>query len=551
MKNLLVQVLVLFGGLWISGQRDIPQFQEVREESGLTVQVVSGNSDKHYLVESVGGGLAIIDYDGDGWMDLYIVNGQTLNSFRDPDPGIYNRLYRNNQDGTFEDVSKEAGVDDTGWGKGALVADFNNDGYDDLYILNWGPNVLYRNNGDGTFTDVTAKSGLGDPRWSSSAAAADYDQDGDLDLFVANYLHYDIDHLPVEGKFCSYREIPVACGPRGLEGAPDRLFRNDGDFVFTDVSAEAGVADQAGYYGLGAIWGDYDNDGDLDLYVANDSTPNYLYQNQGDGRFVEVGAESGVAYSDDGREQAGMGVDFADYDNDGWLDLVVTNFSHDYNTIYRNTGKGYFIDASFSSGVAAATQPDLSWGVSFSDFNNDGLKDLFIANGHIYPQLDNYGLNVFYRQPNRLFLNRGQNFEEINQLAGEAFSVARSTRGAVFGDFDNNGLLDIALVELDDTPTLLVNQTSTQNGWLLLHLEGVQSNRNAVGSRIKIQTGDVTQIREIQAGGTYAGSNDFRAHFGLGRHSQINRIEIRWPSGKISTLENIPANQILKLNEPE
>ncbi|MGH9338504.1 MAG: CRTAC1 family protein, partial [Acidobacteriota bacterium] len=369
--------------------------------------------------------------------------------------------------------------------------------------------------------------------------------------FVANYLDYDLDHLPVEGgKFCSYREIPVACGPRGLAGAGDALYRNNGDGTFSDVSLEAGVEDGKGYYGLGVVWGDYDNDGDPDLYVANDSTPNYLYRNEGNGRFIEVGVPGGVAYSEDGREQAGMGVDFEDYDNDGHLDLVVTNFSNDYSTIYRNTGSGFFVDASYDTGLAADSQLDLSWGVGFVDFDNDGWKDLFIASGHIYPQVDEYGLNISYRQANKLYLNdHGGKFVNLSDRAGAGLKAAKSSRGAVFADFNNDGWMDVAVLELDDSPTLLMNQGDLDRHWILLKLEGTRSNRNAVGARISVTAGDQTQIREIKAGGSYASCNDFRAHFGLNDQQVIQEVRVRWPSGKITVLEQVPADRIMTIKE--
>lgn len=541
--------LLFLSGLWNSEL--IPTFLDAHEKAGLTAQIVSGNSEKKFLVESVGGGLGVIDYNKDGWMDLYLVNGGTIDDFRSGKRRHNNVLYKNNGNGAFTDVTAQAGVQGAHWGKGVLVADLNNDGFDDLYVTNYGPNILYMNNGDGTFREVTLQAGVGDARWSSAAAAADYDQDGDLDVFVANYLDYDINHLPLEGKFCSYRGIPVACGPRGLKGAGDALYRNNGDGTFTDVAEPAGVADTSGFYGLGAVWGDYDNDADLDLYVANDSTANYLYRNDGGGRFTELGAAAGVAYSEDGREQAGMGVDFEDYDNDGWLDIVVTNFSEDYNTIYRNQGNGFFEDVSHTTGLVEDSNRDLSWGVGFFDFNNDGLKDLFIANGHIYPQVDEYGLNISYRQRNKLYLNNGAGkFLNVNDKAGPGLRVSESSRGAAFADFNNDGWIDIAVVNLDDAPTLLLNQRKRNQGWLLVELTGTRSNRNAVGARVFITAGGITQIREIKAGTSYASSNDFRAHFGLGKSPSVDKLAVRWPSGAESVLEHVKADQLIKIEEP-
>ncbi|HEY3129109.1 MAG TPA: CRTAC1 family protein [Acidobacteriota bacterium] len=529
----------------------IPTFFDAHQQAGINVRVVSGDAEKRFLIESVGGGIGVIDYNNDGWMDLYVVNGATLDELRAGKRKNHNVLYRNNGDGTFTDVTAQARVEGGEyWGKGVLVFDYNNDGFDDIYVCNFGPNILYRNNGDGTFTDVTKQAGVGDARWSSAAAAADYDGDGYLDLFVANYLDYDINHLPVEGKFCSYKGIPVACGPRGLKGAGDALYHNNGDGTFTDVSEKAGVADKNGYYGLGAVWGDYNNDGRPDLYVANDSTPHYLYRNEGNGTFTEVGVPAGVAFSEDGREQAGMGVDFEDYDNDGWLDIVVTNFSDDYNTIYHNSGKGFFTDASVDAGIAADSQRDLSWGVGFFDFNNDGFKDLFIANGHIYPQLDRYGLKISYRQQNKLYLNDGHGkFVNVTGQAGSGMQPLKSYRGAAFADFNNDGYIDVAVVALDDAPSLLINQGKLGNHWVVIKLVGTRSNRRGVGARISVTTEEGNQIREIKAGGSFASSNDPRAHFGLGKSKVIRQLQVKWPSGRITILKDVAADRVVEIRE--
>ena len=529
----------------------VPTFVDRARDAGINTLVVSGDpKEKRYLIESVGGGLAVIDYDNDGWMDLYVVNGATIESARAGNKKFSSALYRNNHDGTFTDVTAKAGVANGYWGKGALAADFNNDGFQDLYVVNYGPNILYLNNRDGTFTDVTAKAGVGDPRWSSAAAAADYDRDGDLDLFVVNYLDYDLNRLPVSGKFCSYRGIPVACGPRGLKGAGDSLYRNNGDGTFTDVSDQAGVADREGFYGLGAAWGDYNNDGWPDLFVANDTTPNYLYRNNGNGTFTEVGAPAGVAYSEDGREQASMGVEFEDIDNDGWLDIMVTNFSDDYSTLYRNGGHGFFRDDSFAAGLVVDSHRDLSWGVGFFDFNNDGLKDVFIANGHIYPQVDRYGLNISYRQQNKLYLQTaGGKLLNAGGKTGAALHAAKSYRGAAFADFNNDGQMDVAVSALDDYPSLLMNQGVKGNHWILIRLAGSKSNRFGVGARITVASGDKTQTREVKAGGSYASCNDPRAHFGLGSAEVVKEIKVVWPSGKITRLTDVPADRILTIEE--
>ncbi|MCW5965203.1 MAG: CRTAC1 family protein [Bryobacterales bacterium] len=549
------RMMVMWIGLLALGAEStspvVPQFRDVAERASLSVRLVSGNPHtKPYLVESVGGGLAVIDFNNDGWLDLYIPNGTTIERARAGEPGANGALYRNNGDGTFTDVTAESGIRTPHWGKGALAADFNNDGFQDLYITSFGPNLLYLNNGDGTFRDETARAGVGDPRWSSAAAAADFDKDGHLDLFVANYVEYDLHHLPTEGKFCSYHGLKVACGPRGLQGAGNRLYRNNGDGTFTDVSEAAGITGKEGFYALGAVWGDLDNDGHVDLVVANDTTPNDLFRNNGDGTFTNIAVESGIAFSEDGREQAGMGVELEDLDNDGLLDLMITNFSDDYNTLYRNLGDGYFQDDSHQAGLVADSWRDLSWGVGFFDFNNDGLKDIFVANGHIYPQVDGSALNLSYKQTNKLYLNTGaRRFKNVTAQAGPGLREKRSFRGAAFADFNNDGRIDIVLSALDDAPTLLLNEGSMDHHWILVRLTGTQSNRFGVGARVSVRTSGVTQLREVKAGGSFASTNDPRAHFGLASHSSIDELTVDWPSGNRSVLRKVKANQILTIRE--
>lgn len=510
-------------------------------EKPLPIHVVSGDPvEKKYLIEAMGGGVAILDYDNDGLLDIYIVNGSTIAEMKSGKATRTSALYRNLGDGNFKDVTTAAGVPNRGWGMGALAADFDGDGFDDLYVTNFGPNVLYLNNGDGTFRDATEKSGLGDKRWSSSAAAADYDRDGDLDIFVANYLDYDLNNLPTEGKFCSYQNIPVSCGPRGLKGAGDALYRNNGDGTFTDVSGKAGVADPEGYYGLGAAWGDYDNDGDPDLFVANDNTPNYLYRNNGDGTFTDVAIETGVAFSEDGREQACMGVEFEDLDNDGRLDLMVTNFSDDYNTLYQNTGQGFFKDDSHRAGLVEDSWRDLSWGVGFVDFDNDGWKDVFVASGHIYPQVDRANVNTSYRQKNKLYLNTGG---PKLTLADAGLKTAKSYRGAAFADLNNDGRMDVVVSAIDGSPSVLINESPRGNHWVTVKLAG-----RGVGARVTVKTGGRTQTREIKAGGSYASTSDKRAHFGLGSVAAIDEISVRWPSGKVTTVAKPAVDKILTVS---
>ncbi|MEZ5399522.1 MAG: CRTAC1 family protein [Bryobacteraceae bacterium] len=523
---------------------EAPPFEDTAAKAGLSFHLVSGDpKEKKFLIESIGGGLAVIDFDGDGWIDLFLPNGATIAAARAGRIPQRAALYRNNRDGTFTDVAAKAGVAvQKAWGKGALAADFNGDGHTDLYVVNFGPNSLYLNNGDGTFTDATAKSGAGDPRWSSAAAAVDFDGDGDLDIFVANYVDYDLNRLPTEGKFCLYLGIPVACGPRGLAGAGDALYRNNGDGTFADVAKIAGVADPAGYYGLGAAWGDYDLDGDMDLFVANDSTPNYLYRNNGDGTFTDVGIEAGVAFSEEGKEQACMGVEFEDLDNDGLPEIAVTNFSNDYNTLYRNRGSGRFEDDSHAAGLVQDSWSDLSWGVGFFDFDNDGAKDIFIASGHIYPQVDTVRINTSFRQPNRLYMNQG------GKLAPAlAPGEVRSSRGAVFADFDNDGRIDIAIAEMDAPPTLLMNRSPGAAHWLMIRLEG-KKNRDGVGAVVTVKTASATQTRQVKAGGSYASTNDPRQHFGLGAASAAE-VTVRWPGGAETRVENVAADRVVTVRE--
>ena len=518
-----------------------PVFTDTAAKAGITLRVESGDAkEKKYLIESIGGGLAVIDFDNDGWMDLFVVNGSVHRS----------ALYRNNHDGTFTDVTEKSGIRNPHWGKGALAADFNGDGLQDLYIVNFGPNALWMNRGDGTFRDVTREAGVGDARWSAAAAAADYDGDGDLDLFVVNYLDYDLNKLPTSGKFCSYQNIPVACGPRGLKGAGDTLYRNNGDGTFTDVSVKAGVADEEGYYGLAAAWGDYDNDGDPDLFVANDNTPNRLYRNNGDGTFTDVAVQVGVAFSEDGREQSCMGVEFEDLDNDGWLDLMVTNFSDDYNTLYRNSGKGFFTDDSHRAGLVQDSWNDLSWGVGFFDFNNDGWKDVFVANGHIYPQVDGAGVNTTYRQTNKLYLNtKSPKLKNVSGAAGPGLLVKKSHRGAAFADFNNDGQMDVAVSALDDAPSLLMNGGMAGNHWLILRLTGAGKNRFGVGARVTVKSEGVVQVREAKAGGSYASASDPRVHFGLGSAAVVDEVTVRWRSGKVTRLTGVKADGVVSVAE--
>jgi len=535
-----------------SGEPFQVRFVDVTEEAGITIETTSGGEEKRYIVEAKGGGAAtFLDYDDDGWMDIYIVNGSRLEGFP-PGEEPRNVLYRNNGDGTFTEVTEEAGVGDAHWGMGCTAADYDNDGYTDIYVANFGPNVLYHNNGDGTFTDVTEEAGVGDPRWSTGTAWGDYDGDGDLDLYVANYVNFDVNNIEKYRKVNVWRGIEVMAGPRGLEGAEDVFYRNNGDGTFTDFTTEAGLTDRLKGYGFAVLFADYDNDGDLDIYIANDSVPNYLYRNNGDGTFTEVGLEAGVAYSEDGREQAGMGAVFGDYDNDGDLDLFVTNFSDDNNTLYRNDGDGFFTDVTFQSGLGAPSLPFVSWGTEFLDYDNDGWKDLFVATGHVYPQVDQYNFGMTYEERNQLYHNnRDGTFTEVTEVAGPGMQIKKVSRGATFGDYDNDGDIDVLVLNMGDRPTLLRNEGGNRNHWIKFRTVGTRSNRDGIGARIWVTAGGLTQMREVYMGSSFLCGNDIRVHFGLGKNDKADLVRIRWPSGLVEEFRDLKADRLYILKEGE
>jgi hypothetical protein len=463
-------------------------------------------------------------------------------------------LYHNNGDGTFTDVTDKAGVGEAGWTMGACVGDYNNDDWPDLYVTAFGPNTLYRNNGDGTFTDVTKQSGVGDPRWSAGCAFGDYDGDGWVDLFVANYVDFRLGDLPKfgEGANCQYRGLAVQCGPKGLKGAGDGLYRNNGDGTFTDVSKTAGVSDPNGYYGLGAVWTDLNQDGRPEAFVANDTTPNYLYRNEGQGRFTETGFVAGVAVNEAGSPQACMGIALGDYLRTGRLSLFVTNFSEEYNTLYRNEGKLTFTDVSYASGTAISSLPHVGWGTGFFDLENDGWLDLLAVNGHVYPQVDTRDIGTKYRQPKLLYINqRDGTFREASREVGSSLSVPRVSRGAAFGDLDNDGDIDIVVGELDGAPMILRNDGGNGANWITLELRGARGNRLALGARVKVVKGKLAQVDEVRSGGSYLSQNDLRLHFGLGKAERVERVEIRWPSGKTEALTNLAARSFYTVKEGE
>ena len=539
------------GLTWLSCDTPPPasvRFVDVAASSGIELLNVSGGYNKQYIVEVKGGGAAtFVDYDSDSDLDLYVINGAILEGFP-PGQEARNALYRNDGE-RFVDVATQAGVDDAGWGMGCVAADYDNDGDADLLVTNFGPDVLYRNEGDGTFTDVTEAAGVTDRRWNTGAAFGDYDLDGDLDLYVASYIDFDPEFRPQSQRSGMWKGLQVMYGPRGLKGEPDVLYRNEGDGTFTDVTEAAGVMDEAGYYGFAVLFGDYDLDGDPDIYIANDSTPNFLYRNEGDGTFTDVAPTAGVAYSGDGVEQSGMGACFGDYDNDGRPDLIVTNFADDYNTLYHNEGHGFFSDITFGAGeLGEESYPFVGWGVGFIDYDNDADLDIFVANGHVYPEVDTSGVGS-YRQTNQMFRNDDGHFQEESARLGPGLAVAEVSRGAAFGDYDNDGDIDIAVVNMNSTPSLLRNDGGNRHHWLQVKTVGVRSNRDGIGARVRVTAGGVTQMREVSAGSSFLSGNDLRLHFGLGRATVAERVEINWPSGTVDNLQNVSADQILIVRE--
>jgi hypothetical protein len=528
----------------------------VAPEAGITPTLVCGSPEKNYILEVNGSGCVWFDYNNDGYVDLYIVNGSTIANLLNPqsakDPPR-NYLFRNNGDGTFTDVTRRAHVEGTGWGNGAVAADYNNDGFVDLFVYNFGKNTLYRNNGDGTFTDVTAQAGVaGNNIWSGGAAFGDYDNDGHLDLYVSGYIDFDIRHPPDRARFnCEFRGKPVlACGPRGLKGAPDTLYRNNGDGTFTDVTAKAGVTDKGPYYGFAVAIEDLDGDGWPDIVVLNDSNPNYFYHNKGDGTFEEIGATSGIAYNGEGVEQSAMGLAVGDIDNDGWMDLFVTTFADDNYTLFHNDGKGVFEDISYPSGLGEPTIPFLGWATFFLDYNNDGWKDLFCVNGHVYPEADRLFRDVGYRQHPQLFRNLGtRKFREVTQDVGLG-ALQLPGRGGAIGDYDNDGDVDICIINIDERPVLLRNEGGNAAGhWLQVKTVGTKSNRDGIGALVKVVAANLNQYDRVRTGGSFLSSNDLRLHFGLGERQEVDLVEVRWPSGIVDRLTHVSANQALVIQE--
>jgi hypothetical protein len=525
-------------------QADKVRFTDITAQAGITFKHVA-SPEKKYIVESMSGGVAFFDYDNDGDLDIYLVNSLTVDLVKTKGK-TKSELYRNDGQGKFTEVGVKAGVSDIGWGMGVAIGDFNNDGFEDVYVTCLGPDHLFKNNGNGTFTDVTDKAGVSDRRWSTGASFLDYDRDGDLDLFVSNYVDFDVNNLPEfgQGQTCQYKSIPVQCGPRGLKGAGDSLFRNNGNGTFTDVSKAAGVSDPDGFYGLGVVTSDFDDDGWIDIFVANDSTPNFHYRNNGDGTFKEIGFNAGTAVNENGSEQGCMGATAGDYDHDGKIDLFVTNFADEYNTLYRNDGRNSFTDVSYAAKVAAVSLPHVGWGTKFFDYDNDGWVDLFVANGHVYPQLPSY------RQPRLLHRNnRDGTFTETAAEFGAILTENRASRGVAFGDIDNDGDMDLLITDLDGTPQVLRNDNGNANNSILIKTVGVKSNRSGIGARIKVVSGDLTQTEEVRSGDSYISQSDMRLHFGLEKRTKVDLIEVRWPSGAVDKITGVGANRIITIKE--
>jgi hypothetical protein len=532
----------------------VPQFEDVAQKAGLTVPHIS-SPDKKYIVESMSGGVGLIDCDNDGKLDIITVNGSTVQRYRDGgDPMI--TLYHQDADSKngelhFTDITKSAGLTHKGWGMGVAVADYDNDGLQDIYVTGFGGNALYHNLGNCKFEDVTDKAGVGGGGFSTGAAWGDYDRDGKVDLFVSRYVHVDIDNLPVFGndpRFCRFKGVLVQCGPWGMPGESDLLFHNKGDGTFEEVSKKAGVDDPHHYYGLGATWGDYDNDGWPDLYVANDAGPNYLYRNKHDGTFEDVSLLDGVALSGDGMEQGSMGVDWGDYLHEGRLSMIVTNFVEQGSTLYHNLGKDNFADVSVRAKLMRPTYPYVSWGTAFFDMDNDGWIDLFVANGHVYPQVDTIAGGASYRQPMLLFRNhRDGTFDDVSQALADM--PPQSRRGAAFGDINNDGNVDIVVLNVGEPPSLLLNHNDSANHRVLFKLVGTKSNKAAIGARVTVKAGAVVQFSEVRGGASYLSQNDLRLHFGLAANDKMNEVSIRWPNGETEVLHDVPADFIYTVVE--
>ena len=533
-------------------EASLPQLIDITDSTGIKFDHQSSPEQK-YIVESMSGGVALIDYDRDGWPDIYFTNAQSVDMAL---AGKKSRsaLYHNNHDGTFTDVTDKAGVGYPCWASGAVVGDYNNDGWPDLLVTCFGGVVLYRNNGDGTFTDVTRQAGLGgDTGWATGAAFGDYDNDGWSDLFISHYVNFNLSDLPAFGSSptCKFRGIAVQCGPRGLKGSSSNLYHNNGNGTFSDVSKVTGIAESAKSFGLTVVWSDFDGDGHIDLFQANDAGRNYLYQNDGKGHFTDIAFAAGVSVSQDGYEQANMGVALGDYLHTGLPSIVISHFSDEYAAFFQNLGEMNFSDVSYLSGIAAGTAHYVGWGDAFFDFDNDGWLDLLIMNGHVYPQVDSGEAGARYQEPGLLFFNqRDGKFKDISKLVGPALQVPRVSRGAAVGDLFNDGRIEIVVENLKGQPTILRPEGGLANHWIGIELIG-RTNRLALNARVRVTTGALAQTDEVRSGGSYLSQNDLRLHFGLAGNDHINKLEITWPAGKVETLTNLSADRSYEIKEGE
>ena len=530
----------------------LPHFEDIGQQAGLTVSHIS-TADKRYIIESMSGGIGLIDCDNDGKLDIIAINGSTVDRYRDHGGDPLITLYHQDADLKFTDITKQAGLNRIGWGMGVAVADYDNDGLPDIYVTGYGGNALYHNLGNCKFEDVTDKARVAGGGLSAGAAWGDYDRDGRVDLFVSRYVHVDMNKLPGFGsneKFCRFRGVLVQCGPWGLEGESDFLFHNRGDGTFEEVSKKAGVDDPKKYYGLGAVWGDYDNDGWPDLYVANDAGPNFLYRNKHDGTFEELGLLLGADLSGDGQQLGSMGVDFGDYDHKGRLDIFVSEFVDQSDTLYHNNGDDGFADVTLRAGIAQPSRPYVGWGGGFFDMDNSGWLDIFVGNGHVYPQVDTIPNAAHFRQPMLLFRNKHDGtFEESGAAVGFADIPLKSRRGAAFGDINNDGCVDIVTLNVGEPPSLLLNHCQNGNHRVLFRLLGTKSNKLAIGARVTVKAGGFTQLSEVKGGSSYLSQNDLRQHFGLGKSEKIDEVTVRWPNGDSETLHNVPADFIYTVVE--